>query len=99
MSTTSSRTGRRGIGRAAMLVGCAACGSGSSTPPGRGPATLATTPATGTQTAVPAESNPPGDIPDNLAFVTYRNRPGGYRFVHPEGWAQVVHNTSVSFTD
>jgi hypothetical protein len=48
---------------------------------------------------VPAESNPPGDIPDNLAFVAYRNKAGGYRFVHPEGWAQVTHNTSVSFTD
>jgi hypothetical protein len=98
MSTTNS-TVRRVIGCVAMLAGCAACGSGTSTPTSRGPATLATTPATGTQTAVPAESNPPGDIPDNLAFVAYRNKAGGYRFVHPEGWAQVAHSTSVSFTD
>jgi hypothetical protein len=51
------------------------------------------------ETPVPAESNPPGDIPDNLAFVPYHNGPGRYRFVHPEGWAQVEHGTSVRFTD
>jgi hypothetical protein len=51
------------------------------------------------QTPVPAESNPPGDIPDNLAFVPYSNAAGHYRFVHPEGWAQVEHGTAVQFTD
>ena len=48
---------------------------------------------------MPAESNPPGDIPDNLAFVPYRNNAGGYRFEHPEGWARVEHGSSVQFTD
>ena len=48
---------------------------------------------------MPAESNPPGDIPDNLAFVSYSNAAAHYRFVHPEGWAQVVHGSSVQFTD
>jgi hypothetical protein len=51
------------------------------------------------QKPVPAESNPPGDIPDNLAFVPYGNASGHYRFVHPEGWAQVVHGLDVRFTD
>jgi hypothetical protein len=45
------------------------------------------------------ESNPPGDIPDNLAFVRYVNKPGRYSFTHPEGWAQTGHGTSVRFTD
>jgi hypothetical protein len=45
------------------------------------------------------ESNPPGDIPDNLAFVKYSNRQGGYSFTHPEGWAQTGRGTRVRFTD
>lgn len=45
------------------------------------------------------ESNPPGDIPDNLAFVRYRNSAGGYTFTHPEGWAQSGSGSAVTFTD
>ncbi|MEO7421383.1 MAG: hypothetical protein ABIU87_03180 [Ornithinibacter sp.] len=45
------------------------------------------------------ERNPPGDIPDNLAFVSYANKPGGYSFTHPEGWAQTGTDTQVRFTD
>jgi hypothetical protein len=48
---------------------------------------------------VPVESNPPGDIPDNLAFVRYRNSAGHYAFTHPEGWAQTGTGTAVDFTD
>jgi hypothetical protein len=48
---------------------------------------------------VPVESNPPGDIPDNLAFVRYVNRSGGYTFTHPEGWAQTGKGSQVRFTD
>jgi hypothetical protein len=45
------------------------------------------------------ESNPPGDIPDNLAFVSYTNPAGHYTFTHPEGWAQTGSGTHVRFTD
>jgi hypothetical protein len=48
---------------------------------------------------VPVESNPPGDIPDNLAFVRYTNAAGGYQFTHPEGWAQTGSGAQVRFTD
>jgi hypothetical protein len=96
----------------AVLVTAAACG-GSSSPsastPTQGTAPSgAPTPAqpkqTGTAAAktvkpVPVESNPPGDIPDNLAFVTYANRPGHYAFTHPEGWVQTGNGTQVRFTD
>ena len=51
------------------------------------------------QKPVPAESNPPGDIPDNLAFVPFSSAAGHYRFVHPEGWAQVMRGMDVRFTD
>jgi hypothetical protein len=82
----------------------AAC-SGSGSSPAAGPSTGSptATPVTGSAvpsaSAVPAESNPPGDIPDGLAFVPYSNAAGHYRFVHPEGWAQVTHGSSVTFSD
>jgi hypothetical protein len=31
--------------------------------------------------------------------VTFSSSAGRYRFVHPEGWAQVVHGADVRFTD
>ncbi len=45
------------------------------------------------------ESNPPGDIPDNLAFVRYTNAAGHYTFTHPEGWARTGSGAQVRFTD
>ncbi len=51
------------------------------------------------QKAVAPENNPPGDIPDNLAFVPYSNTGGRYSFTHPEGWLQQVKGTGVLFTD
>jgi len=51
------------------------------------------------QAAAPVESSPPGDIPDNVAYVAYRNAPGRYGFVHPEGWAAVASGAAVMFTD
>lgn len=45
------------------------------------------------------ESNPPGDIPDNTAYVAYHSTAGRYTFVHPEGWASVAHGSKVNFTD
>jgi hypothetical protein len=86
-----------------------ACSGGSSGTSPRAPiASSGTTSATAVpspsvpaqqQSAVPAESNPPGDIPDNLAFVPYANASGRYRFTHPEGWAEQVNGTHVLFTD
>ncbi len=41
-----------------------------------------------TETAVAPEVNPPGDIPDNQAFVKFSNTTGGYQLEVPEGWSQ-----------
>ncbi|MDT7544019.1 MAG: hypothetical protein QOE99_129 [Actinomycetota bacterium] len=92
-------------------LGLVAC-SGSSSPsttaaPTAQPsvASAAPTASAGDASAIPsqspvaAESNPPGDIPDNLAFVPYANTAGGYSFKHPEGWAQTESGTTVTFTD
>lgn len=68
------------------------------------PTSSATTPSAATSAApkvapVPVEKNPPGDIPDNLAFVRYANKAGGFAFTHPEGWAQTGSGAQVRFTD
>jgi hypothetical protein len=98
---------RKIVGLLALIVvtGCSssgggtgAAGAGSTTPAGSSTssASSATSPA---QKPVPAEKNPPGDIPDNLAFVLYRNSSGRYSFTHPEGWAERTRSNSVTFTD
>ncbi|MGW6194547.1 hypothetical protein ACWF0M_00230 [Kribbella sp. NPDC055110] len=46
---------------------------------------------------VVTESNPPGDIPDNQAFVTFRAP--AFSVKVPEGWAQSTTGTATSFTD
>lgn len=51
------------------------------------------------QTPAPVESNPVGDIPDNVAYVSYTNVEGGYSFSHPEGWTSVTRGSAVTFTD
>src|SRR5262245_581575 len=72
----------------------------STSPAPAGPtAGTSTAPAASSTAPVPVESNPPGDIPDNLAFVPYTNKPGGYTFTHPEGWARTERGSAVRFTD
>lgn len=48
---------------------------------------------------MPPEDHPPGDIPDNAAFVPYRSTAGGFTVSVPEGWARTTSKGSVSFTD
>jgi hypothetical protein len=82
-----------------VLIGALAlssCGGSSSSP-----TTTSVVGGHGATTSVTAapETNTPGDIPDTIAYVTYTNSAGGYRFDHPEGWAQAEQGTSVTFTD
>ncbi|MGZ5212361.1 MAG: hypothetical protein ACXWXM_01245 [Actinomycetota bacterium] len=48
---------------------------------------------------MPPEDTPPGDIPDNTAFVPYRSTAGAFTVSVPEGWARTTSKTSVTFTD
>lgn len=50
-----------------------------------------------TSTQVAPEVHPVGDIPDNQAFVPYRNAAGNYTVDTPEGWARTVSGSDVSF--
>jgi len=52
-----------------------------------------------TESPVPTENNPPGDIPDNVAFVPYRSKRGGFTISTPEGWSRTTTPNSVTFTD
>jgi hypothetical protein len=86
---------------AAALAGCG--GSGSPSAGGGGSRTTAPTPAGGAgqnaaQSPVPAENNPPGDIPDTTVYVTYRSPAGHLVLKVPEGWSRKSAPTSSTFT-
>ena len=55
-------------------------------------------PAIAQEKAVAPERNPPGDIPDNQAFVTYVS-PLGFAMKVPEGWARKETPAGASFAD
>lgn len=89
-----------------LLAGCGGAATSSSSAPPSTAATVssssagATAPAgPGPEQAVAAENNPPGDIPDTIAFVPYTNDTGRYTFTHPEGWAETTRGDTVNFTD
>ena len=50
------------------------------------------------QQPIAPEKNPPGDIPDNQAFVEYSS-PLGFSIKVPEGWARRDQANEVSFSD
>ena len=45
---------------------------------------------------LPAETNPPGDIPDTQVFVLYTSR-NGYTVSFPEGWQRTEQARGVTF--
>lgn len=55
-------------------------------------------PAAAAEKAVPAEKNPPGDIPDSQVFIRYDSK-DGYSLQVPEGWARTDLPYGASFID
>ena len=55
-------------------------------------------PAYAAEKAVPAEKNPPGDIPDTQVFINY-DSPQGFKMKVPEGWARSDRADGASFVD
>ena len=97
---------------AALMIGSAllaACSSGSSagTPTVSSPthgrsgslSVAPTEPPVSSESPVPADSNPPGDIPDTVAFVPYHSAKGGWTVTVPEGWSRTNAGSTVTFTD
>ncbi len=102
------------IGGVAIVALLAACGGSAVAPSTSPPTTPAVSPASpsghttspipeqptvSTESPVAIESNPPGDIPDNTAYVPYTSSGGGFKISVPEGWARSTTKTSVTFTD
>src|SRR5438046_7953982 len=79
-----------------LLAGCSGSDGGDEADRPNAPGTAM---VGGSDQAVPPENNPPGDIPDNIAFVSYTNSAGKYTFKHPEGWTETTETTTVTFTD
>jgi hypothetical protein len=88
---------------AGLITGLAACGSSGSPAPSPG-TTKTSAPATAahgtasSQAPVPAESNPPGDIPDTTVYVIYQSPQGHLLIKVPEGWSRKTTPTSSTFT-
>jgi hypothetical protein len=59
---------------------------------------IAPLPGTAAEHAVPAEKNPPGDIPDSQVFIDYAS-PQGFTMKVPEGWARTDRADGASFVD
>lgn len=106
-----TRHSRLLVGGAAIAVAAAltAC---STTPSTGGPSTSAASPAptsVGTSSPSPSsttpagprvtESNPPGDIPDNQAFVAFTPTGQHVSVKVPEGWARTSTGDVTTFTD
>jgi hypothetical protein len=108
MTTTSTRSAPTSSPRpwaavmlAALSGGLAACGGTPATSqPSTAPTAAASpTMAAGTPGAGATESNPPGDIPDNQAYVAF-TVPGGRVSVKvPEGWARSGSASGTVFSD
>lgn len=49
------------------------------------------------ETAIAPEVSPPGDIPDNQAFIPFAGP--GFKLKVPEGWAQSVAGDATTFAD
>jgi hypothetical protein len=81
---------------AAVALGLAACGTSSSP---HAPAASSGGAKTATVDPNAAEASPPGDIPDNQAYVAYSPPGGGYAVKVPEGWARTSANGVTTFTD
>lgn len=95
------------LGLSLLVSGCSTNNTSSpSSTPAAGGSTSSTasqpaieqSAAVPTQQPVPPEKNPPGDIPDNQAFVLY-SAAGGFSVKVPEGWSRQESAASVEFTD
>ncbi|MGW2960828.1 hypothetical protein ACWDGI_20480 [Streptomyces sp. NPDC001220] len=83
---------------AAVAAGC----SGSASHTGSGSPASGSSTVSGQNKPAPTESNPPGDIPDNQVYVSYRPTGGsftGFTLKVPEGWARTTQGATTAFTD
>ena len=75
-----------------LLIASACAAAQAGPPPNTG------VPLARSQSPIAAEKNPPGDIPDNQAFVAFKSALG-FSIKVPEGWARRESPGAVSFSD
>lgn len=80
------------------LSGTTSAGSGT---PGSTPSSSSSSTSSSSSVPNPAvtESNPPGDIPDNQAYVPFTPSGAAVSVKVPEGWARSTTSTGTVFTD
>jgi hypothetical protein len=86
-----------GAGVAALVLLTACSSSGSGTSPSAPQANPSSTAAASPSGPAVVETNPPGDIPDNQAFVPYIT--AGFTVTTPEGWARSSAGAAAVFSD
>jgi hypothetical protein len=77
-----------------VLAGCGGASSSSTPPAPTKPSSAATEQPVPVISSTQASGS---DIPDTQVFVKYTSSPGKYQLVVPEGWAQTISGTDVSF--
>ncbi|WP_410597468.1 hypothetical protein [Amycolatopsis sp. lyj-23] len=90
-----------GGGILAVTWAVSAC-SGTPAPPSpsaSAPTSLTSSASTPESGQPATESNPPGDIPDNQAFVAFTPPGAAFSVKIPEGWASSTAGATTTFTD
>ncbi|MFE2065195.1 hypothetical protein ACFXDH_22835 [Streptomyces sp. NPDC059467] len=90
------------VGLTLVAAVAAGCSGGSGSHGGSSSPASGSTTVSGQNQPAPTESNPPGDIPDNQVYVSYRPTGGaftGFTLKVPEGWARTGQGGTTSFTD
>ncbi|MEU9443295.1 hypothetical protein AB0D42_20760 [Streptomyces sp. NPDC048304] len=91
-----------GVGLVLAVAVTAGC-SGAASHSGSGSGSSSTTHTSGSAPGggAPTETNPPGDIPDNQAYVAFQPSSGftGFTVKVPEGWARTAKGTTTVFAD
>ena len=91
----------RGVIALVAAVGLTGCGSGGPSRSAAPVPSASSCPSASTVAGADtgAESSPPGDIPDDQAFVAYSPPDGLYTVKVPEGWARTEGAGGATFTD
>jgi len=87
------------IGAVGAVVAISGCGGSSGTAGSAATPTSSGAVTPGGASPAATELNPPGDIPDNQAYVAYRPAAGGYVVSVPEGWSRSTTANGAAFTD
>ncbi len=86
-------------GAALLLTAVVGCGATGGTAGRSGSSAAPLSSATTGPSAGATESNPPGDIPDNQAYVPFTPAGAGFSVKIPEGWARTTNGTTTVFSD